>query len=417
MSDRAETELPINERLGQLGDNPFTRLNTLLADIVPRSNERPLVLSVGEPQHAPPPWVAEVIAAHADSWNRYPQIGGTDEFRAAVGDWLTTRYALRAGLLDPVRHVLPLAGTKEGLYLAAQMVIPSRKGGRQPAALIPNPFYQTYRGAAIMAGAELVPLPATRATGFLPDFAALDPDLLDRTALAFLCSPANPQGAIAGLDYLKHAITLARRHDFVLIVDECYSEIYDESPPPGALEAAQELGHGLDNLLIFHSLSKRSSGAGLRAGFVAGDERLIRSFFTLRSYGASQVPLPIQAAAAALWRDEAHVVENRARYRAKIDIAERVLGGRFGFYRPQGGFFLWLDVGDSEAAAVTLWRDAGVKTVPGSYLGTADAQGFNPGAGYLRVALVHEEAIVAEALERMVRVLAPARHDRHASAP
>jgi aspartate/methionine/tyrosine aminotransferase len=404
-----EADVHINERLGQLGDNPFTRLNVLLADIVPRSNERPLVLSVGEPQHAPPSWVAEVVASHADQWNRYPPIMGTDEFRTAAGDWLTRRYDLKPGFLDPFRHLLPLAGTKEGLYLAAQLAVPTQKAGKRPAALIPNPFYQTYRGAAIMAGAEMVPLPATRATGFLPDFAALDPDLLDRTALAFLCTPANPQGAIADLDYLKQAIRLARQHDFVLIVDECYSEIYDRDPPPGALEAAQALGQGLGNLLVFHSLSKRSNGAGLRAGLVAGDEALIRHFFTMRSYGACQLSLPIQAAATALWRDEAHVIENRNRYRTKVDIAERVLGGRFGFYRPQGGFFLWLEVGDSEAAALALWREAGVKTVPGSYLGLDDAQGFNPGAGYLRVALVHDDATVAEALTRMVRVLDPDR--------
>ena len=224
-------------------------------------------------------------------------------------------------------------------------------------------------------------------------------------SLAFLCTPANPQGAIASLDYLKDAIRLARRHDFVLVVDECYSEIYDRDPPPGALEAAQALDEGLDNLLVFHSLSKRSNCAGLRAGFVAGDERLIRRFFTLRSYGGSQMPLPIQAAAAALWRDETHVIENRALYRSKIDTAERVLDGRFGFYRPEGGFFLWLEVGDSEAAALALWRDAGVKSVPGIYLGAEDAAGHNPGAGYLRLALVHDDATVAEALERMVRVL------------
>ena len=395
----------INERLEGLGDNPFRRLNALLKDVTPRSNERPLILSIGEPQHAPPAWVADIIAEHAAEWNRYPPIQGTDDFRASACDWLTKRYALAPGLLDPDRHVLALCGTKEGLYLAAELAVPALKSGRRPAALLPNPLYLTYRGAALMAGAEMVPLAATQATGFLPDLDAVDPDLLDRTALVFLCTPANPQGAIASLDYLKHAIRLARRHDFVLIVDECYSEIYDQAPPPGALEAAQALGEGLDHLLVFHSLSKRSNGAGLRAGFVAGDERLIRHFFTLRSYGGSQMSLPIQAAAAALWRDEAHVIENRARYRSKIDTAERVLGTRFGFYRPAGGFFLWLQVGDSEAAALRLWRDAGVKSVPGIYLGTEDAQGHNPGAGYLRLALVHDDATVAEALERMVRVL------------
>ena len=397
--------MAINERLEGLGDNPFTRLNALLKDVVPRSNARPLILSIGEPQHAPPSWVADIIAQRAGDWNRYPPVQGSEEFRTSACDWLTRRYSLAPGTLDPERHVLALCGTKEGLYLAAELAVPALKAGKKPAALIPNPLYLTYRGAAVMAGAELVPLPATRETGFLPDFAALEPELLGRTAIAILCTPANPQGAIASLDYLKHAIRLARRHDFVLVVDECYSEIYDRAPPPGALEAAQDLGEGLDNLLVFHSLSKRSNGAGLRAGFVAGDPTLIRRFFTLRSYGGSQMSLPIQAAAAALWRDETHVIENRALYRSKIDTAERVLGQRFGFYRPEGGFFLWLEVGDDEKVAHTLWREAGVKSIPGSYLGTPDASGRNPGAGYLRLALIHDDATVAEALERMIHVL------------
>ena len=395
----------INERLEGLVDNPFTRLNALLKGVVPRTNARPLILSIGEPQHAPPSWVADIIAQHAGEWNKYPPVQGSEEFRIAACDWLTRRYHLNPGTLDPERHVLALCGTKEGLYLAAELAVPAQKAGKRPAALIPNPLYLTYLGAAIMSGAEVVPLPTTRETGFLPDFAALDPALLDRTALVILCTPANPQGAIASLDYLKHAIRLARRHDFVLVVDECYSEIYHQAPPPGALEAAQALGEGLDNLLVFHSLSKRSNCAGLRAGFVAGDPKLIRRFFTLRSYAGSQMPLPIQAAAAALWRDETHVVENRALYRSKIDTAERVLEGRFGFYRPGGGFFLWLETGDSEQAALTLWREAGVKSIPGIYLGTEDASGRNPGAGYLRLALVHDDATVAEALERMIHVL------------
>jgi N-succinyldiaminopimelate aminotransferase len=394
-----------NLDLAELGDNPFTRLNALLSERPSHCNEAPLILSVGEPQHAPPAWVADAIARHAGDWNRYPPILGSEEFRAAACSWLERRYQLQPRLLDPGKHILPLCGTKEGLFLVAQIVVPRVKSGSRPAALLPNPLYLTYRGAAAMAGAQSVLLPATPATGFLPDLAAVDPAVLERTAVAFLCSPANPQGAVASLDYLKNALNLARRYDFVLVVDECYSEIYDRDPPVGALEAAAALGQGLDNLLVFHSLSKRSSAAGLRAGFVAGDEALLRCFFTLRSYGGSQMPLPIQAAAAALWRDEAHVVENRLLYRSKIDTAERILGDRFGFYRPAGGFFLWLEVGDSEQAALTLWHEAAVKVLPGRYLGAEDADGYNPGARYLRLALVHSDPIVAEALERLVAVL------------
>lgn len=394
-----------NGRLERLGENPFTRLNQLIQGVSPPAGLKPLILSIGEPQHAPPPILADTIAAHADLWNQYPPVQGTPDFKAAVAAWLTRRYHLPPGLVEAQRHVLALCGTKEGLYLAVQMAVPESKAGRRPVVLLPNPFYQVYVGAAAMSGAEPVGLPATRETGFLPDFEAVPRELLERTAFAFLCNPSNPQGAIAPLDYLKRALTLARRYGFVLAVDECYSEIYDRLAPPGALEAAAALGHGLDNLLVFHSLSKRSNAAGLRAGFVAGDERLIRPFQTLRSYGGPQMSLPIQAAAAALWRDEAHVEENRARYRSKIDVAERVLAGRHGFYRPEGGFFLWLEVGDSVGAALRLWRDGGVKVLPGAFLATPDAAGRNPGAPFIRVALVHDDATIAEALERLVGLL------------
>src|SRR5207248_8042437 len=208
-------------------------------------------------------------------------------------------------------------------------------------------YYLVYNGAATMAGAEAVFLDATRENAFLPDLDAIPGEQLERAALFYLCSPANPQGTIASLDYLTQAIALARRYDFVLAVDECYAEIYDRMPPPGALEACAALGEGFgpnlfSNLVVFHSLSKRSSAAGLRCGFAAGDPGLIGHFRHLRDYGGCQVPLPIQAAATALWRDEAHVEENRAAYRRKFDIAEAALAGRFGFYRPDGGFFLWL---------------------------------------------------------------------------
>ncbi len=394
-----------NERLERLGDNPFARLNGLLADVVPTASLTPLILSVGEPQHAPPAFLAETIARNAGSWNRYPPVEGTAELRGAIAGWLGRRYGLPPGFVDPDRHLLALAGSKEGLYLAVQMAVPQEKAGRVPTVLVPNPFYQAYIGAAGMTGAEIVPLEATRATGFLPDFRAVPEAILERCSLAFLCSPANPQGAIADLETLGHAISLARRHDFVLAVDECYSEIYGAAAPPGALQAALALGGGLDNLLVFNSLSKRSNAAGLRVGFVAGDERLIRRFRMLRNYAAAQIPLPLQAGAAARWRDEAHVEANRALYRAKFDLAERILGGRYGFYRPQGGFFLWLDVGDGAAAARRLWQEAAVKALPGEYLCRSDARGRNPGIPYLRIALVHDEATIADALGRLQRVL------------
>ena len=398
--------MTINPRLDGLGDYTFTQLNTLLAPIAPRANQAPVVMSIGDPLHAPPAFLAETVARHADVWNKYPPFQGTPGFRAAVANWLTSRYKLPKGYIAPDRHLLPLAGTKEGLFLAALLAVPETKAGQRPAVLLPNPFYVCYQGGAGMAGGEPIYLDATAATGFLPDLDQLDEATLERTALFYLVSPGNPQGGCASLDYLKRAILLARKYDFVLAVDECYAEIYDKAAPVGGLEACAALGGEPANVLVFHSLSKRSSAAGLRSGFVAGDAKLIAGFLRLRSYGGCQVPLPIQEAATALWSDETHVVANRDLYRQKFDVAEDVLKGRFGFYRPPGGFFLWLDVGDGVAVAERLWREAAIRTLPGSYMARPNAVGKNPADAYIRVALVHDNQTIAAALERMLRVLA-----------
>ncbi len=401
--------MPLNLQLDTLSDYPFEALRTLLNPLTPAVNDAPILMSLGEPQHQPPPLLAETLAAHAHEWNKYPPMAGTPELRRAIVDWLMRRYRLPESALDPEQDVLSLAGTKEGLYLLAGLAVPRRKAGKQPVVLVPNPYYLVYNGAATMAGAEAVFLDATRENGFMPDLDAIPRETLERTALFYLCSPANPQGRVASIEYLKRAIALARWYDFVLAVDECYAEIYDRLPPPGALEACAELGQGpnglFDQVVVFHSLSKRSSAAGLRSGFVAGDRRLIGQYRHLRDYGGCQVPLPIQAAAAALWRDEAHVEENRARYRRKFDIAERALGGRFGFYRPEGGFFLWLDVGDGEAATKRLWRDAAVRVLPGGYTARAADGRDNPGDSYIRLAIVHDEATLEDAFARIARVL------------
>lgn len=397
--------MPLNSRLETLGDNPFVRLTQLLAEVPPKEGLTPIVMSVGEPQHATPPLVERVLAENSALWNRYPPIAGTAEFREAAAQWLIRRYNLPSGLISAERHILPLAGTKEGLFMAAAAIVPETKAGARPVVLMPNPFYQVYRGAAVMAGAVPIYLDATADTGFLPDLDAIPAEILARTALFYLGSPSNPQGAIADIAYLRKAIELARTYDFVLIVDECYSEIYRDVPPPGILEAYAALSEKPANVLAFHSLSKRSNAAGLRAGFVAGDGRVIAALLRLRNYGGAQIPLPIQAAAAALLRDESHVEENRARYRRKFDIAESILQGKLGFYRPQGGFLLWLDAGDGEAAALRLWREAAVRVLPGPYLARPDRLGVNPGQRYIRVALVHDEPIVAEGLERLKRVL------------
>ena len=398
-----------NDRFDRLSDYPFTRLNQLLADVTPPSGLRPLALSLGEPQHTPPALISETLTANAHLWGKYPPVNGTADFRAAVGAWLERRYRLPPGRLDPELSVLPVAGSREALFLTALLAVPQRKAGQTPAVLMPNPFYAVYEGAGLLAGGEPVFLSATRETGFLPDLDALTPAVLERTALFYLCSPGNPQGAAADAGYLARAIGLARRWGFVLAVDECYAEIHNGVEPVGALQVAARLEDGArspwSNLLVFHSLSKRSSAAGLRSGFVAGDPDLIQGFSRLRAYSNAGTPLPVLAAAAALWRDEAHVEVNRALYRAKFDAAAAVLGDRFGFYRPDGGFFLWLDVGCGEQACRRLWGEAAVRVLPGAYFARTGADGVNPGAAYIRVALVHEPELVAEAAARMVAVL------------
>lgn len=396
----------LNPRLGEFTDFPFQRLRDLIAGIEPPAGLDPILLSLGEPQHGAPPMIAEALTANAYLWGKYPPADGTPELRGAIAAWLTRRYTLKAGAIDPEHHVIPVAGTKEALFLAGLLAVPPKlPDGRTPTVIQPNPFYNVYLGAAVMAGAEPVLMPADASTGFLPDIRALSDDDWQRAAMMIICTPSNPQGAIASEDYLAYAIEKARAHDTVLIVDECYAEIYDREPPPGALAVCQALGGGFDNVLVFHSLSKRSSAPGLRSGFVAGDAKLIRAFKRLRNYASPTIPMPIMAASTALWRDEVHVEANRGLYRRKFDLAEQRLAGRLGFYRPAGGFFLWLDVGDGEAATKRLWAEAAVRVLPGAYVSRDDASGKNPGQRFIRVALVGDVDSTSQALDRFAQVL------------
>jgi len=396
--------MPLNARLDTVGDYPFDRLRALLDDVSPPSGITPIPLSLGEPQHAPPAFLAETVAREAAGWSKYPPMKGTEAARAAIAGWLTRRYGLPAGMIDGETMIVPVSGTREALFMIALAAVPETKNGRKPVVLMPNPFYQVYLGAAVMAGAEPVLVPAGKDNGFLPDFSALPEETLSRTALAYYCSPANPQGAIASMETMKSLIGLAREHDFLLVSDECYSELYYGAPPTGAAEACAELGGSLQNVAIMNSLSKRSSAPGLRSGFVAGDPDLIHRFARLRDYGGAPPPLPLLAAASALWSDEDHVAANRAVYAEKFEVAAEILDGQFGYYTPDGGFYLWLDVGDGEAAALRLWRDAGVRVIPGEYL-AREADGYHPGAGYIRLALVHDKDTTAEALTRLANVL------------
>ncbi len=394
----------INPRLDMLPDYPFERLRGLLDPLPPPSHLSPLAMSLGEPQHPYPDFVGEILHANRHLYGKYPPVAGTPEFREAVVSWLNRRFDLPEGLVDADRHIAPCAGTREALFRTAFLTVPPEKAGNQPVVLMPNPFYQCYAGAAVAAGAEPVFVNAVAENGFLPDFSGLDEETLARTALVYFCTPGNPQGAVADLDYLNDLVALSRQYDFTLVVDECYAEIYNGEAPPGTLQVCAGSGD-LSGVLVFHSLSKRSNVAGLRSGFVAGDGELITLFRRLSEYGGNPSPLPVYAAATALWRDEDHVVANRALYREKFDLAERILSNRFGFYRPDGGFFLWLDVGDGEAATRELWTQAAVRVLPGSYLAAADGDGGNSGDRYIRVAMVHEYAIMEDALARIAETL------------
>lgn len=396
--------MPLNARLDAVGDYSFDRLRALLGDVNPPAGMDPIALSVGEPQHAPPAFLAETVAAEAAGWSKYPLIKGTETARAAIAGWLTRRYSLPDGMIDPETMVVPVSGTREALFMIALAAVPEQKNGQKPVVLMPNPFYQVYLGAAVMAEAEPVLVPADKEHGFLPDFAALPEETLARTALAYYCSPANPQGAIAPLETLKNLVELAREYDFLLVSDECYSELYYGDPPAGAAEACAALGGSMENVAVMNSLSKRSSAPGLRFGFAAGAPDLIRRFARLRDYGGAPPPLPMLAAATALLSDEEHVIANRALYAEKYDIAANILDGLFGYYTPAGGFYLWLDVGDGEDAAKRLWGGAGVRVIPGEYL-AREANGHHPGAGYIRLALVHDKDTTEEALTRLANVL------------
>ncbi len=370
------------QRFSDLPDYAFPRLRKLLDGHAPGGPA--IDMTIGEPKHPMPAFVGEVLAANLDGFGKYPPNDGTPELLAAIQGWIARRYGVT---VDGASQVMALNGTREGLFNALIAVCPEEKRGRRPVVLVPNPFYQVYAVAALAIGAEPVFVPATAETGFLPDYESLPAEVLDRTAVAYLCSPANPQGAVAGRDYWARLIALAEKHDFKIFADECYSEIWNGSPPPGALEVAAGQGADPERVAIFHSLSKRSNLPGLRSGFVASGPENIARIRKLRSYAGAPLPLPIQRVSERVWADEAHVQANLALYAEKYAIAAQVFAGMQGFRLPEGGFFLWLPVDDGEAAAVRLWRETGVRVLPGAYL-ARDTGGLNPGKGYIRVALV-----------------------------
>ncbi len=380
MTPANEASMVFPERFSNLPDYAFPRLRKLLDAHVPGGE--PLSMSIGEPRHPMPDFVGPIIAGSLAEFGIYPPNDGTRGLLDAISGWIGRRY----GVTLPQDQLMGLNGTREGLFNAALALCPETKNGKRPVVLMPNPFYQVYAVAALAAGAEPVYVPATAATGYLPDYAGLPKDVLERTAIAYLCSPANPQGAVADADYWADLLGLAETHDFRIFADECYAEIYRDTPPPGILAVAHRIGADPERAFSFHSLSKRSNLPGLRSGFVAGGAEGIARIRELRAFSGAPVPLPLQRVSEAAWRDEAHVTASRALYVEKFALADRIFEGIQAYRAPEAGFFLWLPVPDGEAATLKLWRETGVRVLPGAYL-SREVAGDNPGAGYIRVAL------------------------------
>ena len=396
----------MNPDLDRLQPYPFERLAALKAGIQPPAGLTPIPLSIGEPKHAAPGFVLEELISHLHGVSAYPATKGTPALREAIAGWLTRRYGLPEGAVDPEHQVLPVNGTREALFAIAQALVDRT---RDPLVAMPNPFYQIYEGAALLAGAEPYYLNTPAATGFLPDLEAVPNAVWERCQLLYLCSPGNPTGAVLSEAFLTRALELADRHDFVVASDECYSEIYmDEGRPPvGLLEVAARLGRtGFERCLVFNSLSKRSSLPGLRSGFVAGDARLMERFLLYRTYHGCAMPLHVQAASTRAWSDEEHVRANRALYRQKFEAVLKVLNPVLPMAAPEGGFFLWPETPVADTAfARELFARTNVTVLPGSFLSRPTPAG-DPGANRVRIALVAPREDCVEAAGRIRDFLA-----------
>jgi N-succinyldiaminopimelate aminotransferase len=391
----------VNPRLDRLHAYPFERLARLKAGVTPPADLAHIAMSIGEPQHAPPEFVLQTLRANLHRVGSYPGTAGLPEFRASAARWLERRFTLPSGSVKPDTMVLPVNGTREALFSFVQAVVDERAGN--PIVAMPNPFYQIYEGAALLAGAEPYFLDTPSTTDYVPDLDAVPESVWRRCQVLFLCSPGNPTGAVLSVEFLKHALRLAERHDFVIAADECYTEIYsdDRHPPVGLLQAAAAAGHdGFQRCMTFHSLSKRSSVPGLRSGFVAGDPRLVASFLLYRTYHGSAMAVPTQLASIAAWDDDSHAAANRRLYQEKFDRVIPILSPVLPVERPAGGFYLWTDVGaDDERFTRDLFQSKNITVLPGSYLARGDTT--KPGAGRLRISLVPELAQCLEAAGRI----------------
>jgi N-succinyldiaminopimelate aminotransferase len=392
----------MNRDLNRLQPYPFERLNRLKSGAVPPTDRPHIGLSIGEPQHPTPTLITEEIVAHLHGLASYPLTRGGAMLRESIAEWLTRRFELPSGSIDPAHHVLPVNGTREGLFAFAQCVVDRR--AEAPVVLMPNPFYQIYEGAALLAGAEPWFVNASAQSGYVPAFDTVPAEVWRRCQLLYLCSPGNPTGAVLEPSTLQRLIALADEHDFIIAADECYSEIYPREghPPPGLLGAAAQMGRtDYRRCVVFHSLSKRSNVPGMRSGFVAGDAGVLERFLLYRTYHGCAMPPYVQVASARAWQDERHVAENRALYREKFDAVLDILQPLFPVERPAAGFYLWLPTPGSDTEfARGLYAQQNVTVLPGSYL-SRDAGGEDPGRGHVRVALVAPLAQCVEAATRI----------------
>ncbi|MDR0279981.1 MAG: succinyldiaminopimelate transaminase [Paucimonas sp.] len=392
----------MNNALNQLQPYPFEKLRALLGGVTPAADKRAIALSIGEPKHTSPAFVAKALADNLDQMAVYPTTLGLPALRESIANWCERRFGVPAGWLDAARHVLPVNGTREALFSFTQAVVNRSDDG---LIVSPNPFYQIYEGAALLAGAKPHYLACLDSNGFNPDFDAVPVDVWQRCQILFLCSPGNPTGALVPLETLKKLIALADQYDFIIAADECYSELYfdEQSPPPGLLSACAELGRSdFKRCVVFHSLSKRSNLPGLRSGFVAGDAEILKGFLLYRTYHGCAMPVQTQLASIAAWNDEAHVRDNRDLYREKFDAVLEILAPVLDVQKPDGGFYLWAKVPGNDDAAFCrdLFEQQHVTVVPGSYL-SRDVDGVNPGAGRVRMALVAPLAECVEAAKRI----------------
>ena len=382
----------LNYNIENISEYPFNRLRSLLSKIkINNRNEEVLDLSIGQPYHAFPKFVKNMLTKESMKWQLYPPSNGIPVLRTSYLNWLKKRYELKTSFFGE-ENIIPLSGTREGLFSISLVLLVKQ-------IIVPNPFYQVYLGASLFQNLPMVMMNAGIDESYLLNLEKLEYHIRKKPSLIYFCNPSNPQGKCASENYLNNLIRLIRKYNSFLILDECYTDIYTKIKPVGGMEICQKTKAGLNNVCIFHSLSKRSNVAGLRSGFVVGDKKIIQLFSKLRSYSAPTIPLPIQTLSAKLWSDESHVLKSRELYKSKFDYADKKLS-KYSFYnRPDAGFYLWLNVGNGEKFTKSLYKNFSIKVMPGTFLAKGKTQ--NPGKNFVRISLVHNLVKSKKAIDKI----------------